>query len=185
MVHTNYRTIVCCIKYRIARTYLQHTTRPHTKYKQHTPNKLQKDCIATIQQIQNHGKNNTHIILHTKYRKNSFYYTKYRTLQHHCKDLCQIQDTQCSKIQTEHCSIQICPYQCRNLHLIVVVVCWFSAVPWLCVSGMNGMLSLGCIVFDQDRPLIAYVNPPRHWIVTGSAPYPDRWYHTGLHLTHL
>lgn len=185
MVHTNYRTIVCCTKYRIARTYLQHNTRPHTKYKQHTPYQIQKECFATIHQIQNHGKNNTHIILHTKYRKNSFYYTKYRTLQHHCKDLCQIQDTQCSTIQTEHCSIQICPYQCRNLHLIVVVVCWFSAVPWLCVSGMNGMLSLGCIVFDQDRPVIAYVNPPRHWIVTGSAPYPDRWYHTGLHLTHL
>lgn len=63
MVHTNYRTIVCCIKYRIARTYLQHTTRPHTKYKQHTPYQIQNECIATIHQIQNHGKNNTHIIL--------------------------------------------------------------------------------------------------------------------------
>lgn len=67
---------------RIAKTYQNHNTRPHIKYKQHTPYKLQNDCIATIQQIQNHGKNNTHIILHTKYRKNSFYYTKYRTLQH-------------------------------------------------------------------------------------------------------
>lgn len=82
MVHTNYRTLVCCTKYRIARTYLQHNTRPHTKYKQHTPYQIQNKCIATINQIQNHGKNNTHIILHTKYRKNSFYYTKYRTLQH-------------------------------------------------------------------------------------------------------
>lgn len=108
---------------RIVVTYQNHNTRPHTKYKQHTPDKLQNECIGTIHQLQNHGKNNTHIILHTKYRKNSFYYTKYRTLQHHCKDLCQIQDTQCSTIQTEHCSIQICPYQCRNLHLIVVVVC--------------------------------------------------------------
>lgn len=35
-----------------------------------------------LHKIQNHGKTNTHIILHTKYRKNSFYYTKYRTLQH-------------------------------------------------------------------------------------------------------
>lgn len=183
MVQTNYRTIVCCTKYRIARTYLQHNTRPHIKYKQHTPYQIQNNCIATIHQIQNHGKNNTHIILHTKYRKTHF--TTPNTEHCSTKDLCQIQDTQCSTIQTEHCSIQICPYQCRNLHLIVVVVCWFSAVPWLCVSGMNGMLSLGCIVFDQDRPLIAYVNPPRHWIVNGSAPYPDRWYHTGSHLTHL
>lgn len=69
MVHTNYRTIVCCTKYRIARTYLQHNTCPHTKYKQHTPYQIQNECIATIHQIQNHGKNNTHIILHTKYRK--------------------------------------------------------------------------------------------------------------------
>lgn len=69
MVHTNYRTIVCCTKYRIARTYLQHNTRPHTKYKQHTPYQIHNECIATIHQIQNHGKNNTHIILHTKYRK--------------------------------------------------------------------------------------------------------------------
>lgn len=82
MVHTNYRTIVCYTKYRIARTYLQHNTRPHTKYRQHTPYQIQNECIATIHQLQNHGKNNTHIILHTKYRKNSFYYTKYRTLQH-------------------------------------------------------------------------------------------------------
>lgn len=130
------------------------------------------------------------------WEKQHTYYTSYQIQKkthfttpntEHCstKDLCQIQDTQCSTIQTEHCSIQICPYQCRNLHHAVIVVCWFSAVPWLCVSGMNGMLSLGCIVFDQDRPLIAYVNPPRHWIVTGSAPYPDRWYQTGPHLTHL
>lgn len=67
---------------RIAKTYQNHNTRPHTKYKQHTPDKLQNECIATIHQIQNHGKNNKRIILHTKYRKNSFYYTKYRTLQH-------------------------------------------------------------------------------------------------------
>lgn len=182
MVHTNYRTIVCCTKYRIARTYLQHNTRPHTKYKQHTPYQIHNECIATP---------------NTKpWEKQHTYYTSYQIQKkthfttpntEHCstKDLCQIQDTQCSTIQTEHCSIQICPYQCRNLHLIVVVVCWFSAVPWLCVSGMNGMLSLGCIVFDQDGPVIAYVNPPRHWIVTGSAPYPDRWYQTGPHLTHL
>lgn len=93
MVHTNYRTIVCCTKYRIARTYLQHNTCPHTKYKQHTPYQIQNECIATIHQIQNHGKNNTHIILHTKYRKTHFTtpntehcstiartYAKYRTL---------------------------------------------------------------------------------------------------------
>lgn len=92
MVHTNYRTIVCCTKYRIARTYLQHNTRPHIKYKQHTPYQIQNECIATIHQIQNHGKNNTHIILHTKYRKKLILlnqiqniaaprtYAKYRTL---------------------------------------------------------------------------------------------------------
>lgn len=104
MVHTNYRTIVCCTKYRIARTYLQHNTCPHTKYKQHTPYQIQNECIATIHQIQNHGKNNTHIILHTKYRKTHF--TTPNTEHCSTKDICQIQDTQCSTIQTEHCSIQ-------------------------------------------------------------------------------
>lgn len=77
---------------RIAKTYQNHNTRPHTKYKQHTPDKLQNECIATIHQLQNHGKNNTHIILHTKYRKKLILlhkiqniaaprtYAKYRTL---------------------------------------------------------------------------------------------------------
>lgn len=106
---------------RIAKTYQNHNTRPHTKYKQHTPYQIQNECIATIHQIQNHGKNNTHIILHTKYRKTHF--TTPNTEHCSTKNLYQIQDTQCSTIQTEHCSIQICPYQCRNLHLIVVVVC--------------------------------------------------------------
>lgn len=106
---------------RIAKTYQNHNTRPHTKYKQHTPDKLQNECIATIHQLQNHGKNNTHIILHTKYRKTHF--TTPNTEHCSTKDICQIQDTQCSTIQTEHCSIQICPYQCRNLHHAVIVVC--------------------------------------------------------------
>lgn len=77
---------------RIAKTYQNHNTRPHTKYKQHTPYQIQNECIATIHQLQSHGKNNTHIILHTKYRKTLILlnqiqniaaprtYAKYRTL---------------------------------------------------------------------------------------------------------
>lgn len=48
-----------------------------------------------------------------------------------------------------------CPYQYNYLHRVVIAVCWFSALSFFSVCGMNGMLSVGCIVFDQDRPVIA------------------------------
>lgn len=107
---------------RIAKTYQNHNTRPHTKYKQHTPDKLQNECIATIYTNYKTMGKTTHILYFIPNTEKTHFTTPNTE---HCstKDLCQIQDTQCSTIQTEHCSIQICPYQCRNLHHAVIVVC--------------------------------------------------------------
>lgn len=163
LLPANYRTILYVApNNRIARTYQKHNTRPSPNhwYKQHSPYQIQNYCIASIHQIQNNGgKQHTY---YTSYQiqKNAYYYTKYRKTDTKYR----------SRYTARTLHHHKCPYRYRNLHRVVIIanVCWFSAVPWLCVCGMNGMLSLGCIVFDQDRPVIACVNPLRHWI--GSLP---------------
>lgn len=99
MVHTNYRTIVCCTKYRIARTYLQHNTCPHTKYKQHTPYQIQNECIATI------------YTPNTKpWEKQHTYYTSYQ-IQKKLILLHQIQNIAAPRTYAKYRTLNAAPYR--------------------------------------------------------------------------
>lgn len=144
MVHTNYRTIVCCTKYRIARTYLQHNTRPHIKYKQHaysirntewmycyytpttkpwekqhtyyTSYQIQKKLIL-LHQIQNIAAPRT--------------YAKYRTLN----AAPYRQNTAASNMsisvqESAPCSYSCLLIQCRTLITWYVLVVWMECYCW-------------------------------------------------------